>query len=362
MIEQSLRLSLCFALCLSLFACGPKGSASDPLPIAPKPGMTTGYPEGTPTKIPSESTPTPELVDPKTPTTETPSTKPITITPDSSIPTALAPAGGDTSVQISGLPPISAVDTLEIGTWNIENYPKSSLSKDMVSRVLNKLDIDIMAVQEISSTDSFRELLVEMPKFSGVIAGQNGGQRSQNVGLIYRTAEFKLVSSEDLFRGEGEAFPRPPLIVRLDPVKEGLNDIVAIVVHLKAFGDEDSAQRREQANIKLEAYASALLAKEPSLKVVLLGDFNQPLLSNAERQIFRPWYDRPEVFSIKTENLVAKKDYTFFGGQRFSVIDHIIVSNNFTMSEPSVPKLQTAISSFETHASDHLPVIAKIVP
>lgn len=362
MIEQSLRHSLCFALCLSLFACGPKGSAKDPLPLAPKPGTTTGYPEGTPTKLPSDTPTTPELVETGTTTPVTPTTPSITITPDTSIPTTLAPPGGDVNAQIAAFPAIGTADTIEIGTWNIENYPKTSESKNMVSKVLNRLDVDIMAVEEVSNTQAFTELLAEMPKFSGVIAGQNGGQKSQNVGLIFRTAEFKVVASEDLFRGEGEAFPRPPLMVRLDPVKEGQNDIVAIVVHLKAFGDEDSVQRREQANVKLEAYASALLAKEPSLQVILLGDFNQPLLTNAEREVFRPWYDRPETYSIKTESLVTKKDYTFFGGQRFSVIAHIITSNNFTMNEPMVPKLQTAISSFETHASDHLPVVATIAP
>ncbi len=361
-----LKSNLCLALltALTISACGPRGDAKDPLPLAPKPGTTVNdYPTGTPSRLGTEKE-VPKT--PETPTTTKPSTDTTTPgtgliqTPDTTIPTTLAPLGGDLDTQLKSLPAFGTDETLEIGAWNIENYPKAADSKTVVAKVLNKLDIDIMAVEEINNTAVFEDLLKEMPKFSGVIAGQNGGQKSQNVGVIFRTDEFKLVESKDLFRGQNEAFPRPPLMVRLKPNKDPNNDIVAIVVHLKAFGDEDSITRREEANVRLEEYTSQLLAKEPSLKIVVLGDFNQPLLTSSDRQVFRPWFDKPETYSVKTEALVKKNDYTFFGGQRFSVIDHIVSSNNFTMQDPVVPKIQTVISSFEERASDHLPVVAKI--
>jgi endonuclease/exonuclease/phosphatase family metal-dependent hydrolase len=363
MLKSSLRHSLCFALCSILFACGSHGGSSDPLPIAPRPsdGSASNYPTVIPEKQnPLVSTPASGSTSPTvtSPAPTIPSL--VDVTTNLDIPTKPAPAGGNFVAQIEGLKPIGSADSLEIGAWNIENFPKTSQSKSMVSKVLNKLDIDIMGVEEIASTEVFNDLLKEMPAFSGVIAGAKGGQRSQNVGLIYRSSEFKLVSSNELFLGQSDAFPRPPLAVRLDPAKEGRGDIVAIVVHLKAFGDEDSAQRRELANIALERYASDLLAREPKLQIILLGDFNQPLLSVPEREVFRPWFDRPESFSVKTDSNVKKKDYSFFGNSFFSFIDHIIVSNNFVMDEPVVPKLQTMISDFELHASDHLPVVAKI--
>lgn len=363
MIKIKLRHSLCFVMFSTLLACGPRGSASDPLPLSPTAGTGTGYPEGTPSRI-NEKDP---VTDPTltTPTT-TPITNPttgLTINPDTSIPTTLAPSGGDITAQIASLAAIGTEDGLEVGAWNIENYPKSDKSKALVSQVLNKLDVDVMGVEEINNSTVFHELLKEMPKFSGIIAGEKSGhQQSQNVGVIYRTADFNLVSSEDLFAKDSNSFPRPPLLVRLASTKAGRNELVVIVVHLKAFGDDDSAQRRQAANVKLQAYAAELKQKEPSLQIVILGDFNQPLLDVAEREVFRPWYDDADDFTVKTDALVAKKDYSFFGGQRFSFIDHIISSNNFTMNEPMVPKLQTVISDFEAHASDHLPVIAKIVP
>ncbi len=364
-----LKSNLCFALFTSLVisACGPRGDAKDPLPLSPKAGTTTdGYPTGTPSRLGTDketdtSNPNPQTPG-NTPSTD-PQTKPSTglvQTPDTTIPTQLAPLGGNLDAQIASLEAFGTKETLEIGAWNIENYPKAVDSKTVVSKVLNKLDIDIMAVEEINNTAVFEDLLKEMPKFSGVIAGQNGGQKSQNSGVIFRTEEFKLVETQDLFRNQNAAFPRPPLMVRLKPVKDPSSDIVAIVVHLKAFGDEDSVTRREEANVRLEEYTSQLLAKEPSLKIVVLGDFNQPLITSSDRQVFRPWYDKPETYTVKTEVLVKKSDYTFFGGQRFSVIDHIVTSNNFTMQDPVVPKLQTVISSFEDRASDHLPVVAKI--
>ncbi|RZA25285.1 MAG: hypothetical protein EOP10_07315 [Proteobacteria bacterium] len=367
MIISSLRHSLCFALCSMVFACGPTGSASDPLPLAPKSGEGFNYPTVTPeTKPPvavappvtdGSTSPTTDLTKPTTPANTTLPTNVIT---DTDIPRTSAPAGGNFLAQIEALTPIGTADSIEIGAWNIENYPKTAQSKNMVSKVLNKLDIDIMGVEEIASTEVFNDLLKEMPSFAGVIAGMNGGQKSQNVGVIYRSSEFKMVAAKELFTGQNDAFPRPPLAVRLDPIKEGRNDIMVIIVHLKAFGDEDSAQRRERANIALQGYAADLLANEPKLQIVLLGDFNQPLGTPLEREVFRPWFDRPETYSVKTDSNVKKNDYSFFGNAFFSFIDHIIASNNFVMEEPMVPKLQTKISDFELHASDHLPVIGII--
>ncbi|MES2744970.1 MAG: endonuclease/exonuclease/phosphatase family protein [Bdellovibrionota bacterium] len=359
MINSSLRHSLCFALCSMVFACGPRGSASDPLPLAPKSGVGFNYPTVTPeTKEPALPPVTDEA---STPTTDlTTTTSPTSDSADPNIPRISAAAGGDFLAQINELKPIGTADSIEIGAWNIENYPKTAQSKTMVSKVLNKLDVDIMGVEEIGNTLVFNELLKEMPSFAGVIAGASGGQNSQNVGVIYRTSEFKMVSAVDLFRGQNDAFPRPPLAVRLDPIKEGRSDIMVIVVHLKAFGDEDSAQRRGLANIALEKHSADLLAKEPNLQIVLLGDFNQPLINPQEREVFRPWFDQPQTYSVRTDSNVKKKDYSFFGKAFFSFIDHIIVSKNFVMEEPIVPKLQTTISDFELHASDHLPVIGII--
>lgn len=365
MLKLNIRHRLCFVLLsLTFLACGPKGSANDPLPLSPKPGTGTGYPEGTPTQT-TEST-NPDDQSPSTPPagTNTPSTGPgFSIIPDSSIPTKLAPRGGDITTQIATIAPIGSDEGIEIGAWNIENYPKTEKSKTMVAQVLNKLDVDIMGVEEINNKGVFEDLLKDMPKFSGVIAGEaSGQQQSQNVGVIFKTSDFKVVAQEDLFPKDNNAFPRPPLMVRLSATKPNRNDIVAIVVHLKAFGDDDSSQRRQEANVKLQAYASELKQRDPSVQIVILGDFNQPLINAADRDVFRPWFDDSSNFSVKTQDLVQKNDYSFFGGQRFSFIDHIVSSNNFTMNEVLVPKLQTVISDFELHASDHLPVIGKIIP
>lgn len=336
-----LRNGINLFLCVTLFACGSHTKSKDPLPIATPP--TTG------------GSLAPTVLAPITPTNPTAPSQPTVVTvPTTNEPTIL-PTG-----PIATLASMGTADGFEIGTWNIENYPKSTGSKAMVSSILNQLDVDVMAVEEISSEGAFKELVAEMPKFSGVLAGEgNGKDEAQNVGFIYRKADFTLVKSEALFETSTFAFPRPPLMIRLKPVKAGRAEIVAIAVHLKAFGDDKSQQRREIANGDLQNYVAELKAKEPALQIVILGDFNQPLIQESERKVFSPWFERAGSYTVRTDALVQRGDYSYFSGQ-YSLIDHIITTNDFLLAEPVIVKLQNVIPGYEANASDHLPVITRL--
>lgn len=325
-MKTILQNSLSVCLCLSLFACGSHTKGKDPLPL---------------------TKPTTTMIGPTVIVPATPSTPVTPITP---VETAAL-----TEVPVMGTP-----ETFEIGTWNIEDYPKAAGSRALVSQILNKLDVDVMAVEEISSLAEFNALVAEMPQFTGILAPESGSQLDErNVGFIYRSSDFTLVKSEALFEKEGFAFPRPPLMIRLHPLAAGRADVVAIAVHLKAFGDDKSQQRREIANTELEAYVSGLKAQEPNLQIVVLGDFNQPLIEAAERKVFNPWFDKASSYTVRTDALVKKGDYSYFAG-RFSLIDHMITTNDFLLTEPVIVKLQTVVPNYATQASDHLPVIARL--
>ena len=54
--------------------------------------------------------------------------------------------------------------TLEVATWNIENFPKYGQNTiDYVSQIIRKLDIDIIAFQEITDTVLFKQMLNNLP-------------------------------------------------------------------------------------------------------------------------------------------------------------------------------------------------------
>ena len=57
--------------------------------------------------------------------------------------------------------------TLDIITWNIENFPKSNLTIEYLSQLIVELDADIVALQEIGSQSYFNNLV-------NLLTGWNG--------------------------------------------------------------------------------------------------------------------------------------------------------------------------------------------
>ena len=57
--------------------------------------------------------------------------------------------------------------TLDIITWNIENFPKQDGSTvDYLAELIPLLDIDIIALQEIKSATDFQNLINEIAKLN----------------------------------------------------------------------------------------------------------------------------------------------------------------------------------------------------
>ena len=52
-----------------------------------------------------------------------------------------------------------AEETLDILTWNIENFPKSNITIEYLAQLIIELDADIVALQEIGNQSSFNNLV-----------------------------------------------------------------------------------------------------------------------------------------------------------------------------------------------------------
>ena len=58
--------------------------------------------------------------------------------------------------------------TFEIMTWNIEWFPKNGLTTvDYVSQIIQSLEIDVLAIQEVSDTVLFTQMLDEITGYEG---------------------------------------------------------------------------------------------------------------------------------------------------------------------------------------------------
>lgn len=345
MIHQLPLRRISLSICLSfLTACGAKESSNSPLPTT-----SVEPPANASTVIISthkETETKPGLAVSESRPSEGDGTRPA--------------SAQDVSDNLTTVPRFGSPQTFEIATWNIENYPKSGQTKENVSSLLKQLDLDLIAVEEISDEAALRELTATLPGFDCLLSPDKGNpDMPQNVGFIYRKANMEVVESQPLFVKENFAFPRAPLMVRFK-MKDDSSDVVAIAVHLKAFGDDKSQTRREIANRQLEEFVSEYRKTNDKARIVVMGDFNERVDAEDSRDVFNPWLLKSESYQMLTEGPALRGDYSFISSNRRSLIDHIIASNNFHLEEPQIPKLQTVVPRYESNVSDHLPVMTRL--
>ena len=306
---------------------------------------------------------------------------------------ALAACGGDGETPpptpdagptLDPVPARGQAATLDVGSWNIEwfgdlaNGPKSeSQQQENVRAVLAGVGLDLWGVEEVVDTVKFQRTVNLVPGYATVLVSDpNVTGRSlystgeQKVGLVYRTDEVQLVSAAvilgDLGSTGGPFAGRPPLEVKLrvSPGGAPAQDLVVIVVHMKAFDDETSYSRRAAASAALKDY---LDANHATTKVAVIGDFNDDVDTSITAGKASPY-----------ANFVQDSaDYTFVTGvlsaaggasttSHPEVIDHHLTTNELaaTLVPGSVEilKLEGSIADYANSTSDHYPVISRYTP
>lgn len=163
---------------------------------------------------------------------------------------------------------------LRIVSWNLENFGSDEAQHDLVRlrEVVDELDPDVLALQEIHDVDRLAELL---PEFE-LMASQGGGRGHQRLVIAWRPDRVERVigpiEHPELALG-GRV--RPGLSAYLRG-REG-PDLWLLVVHLKAMADGIELRReqwRSLAAIAEAARVHELAASPPDPDLVILGDFN----------------------------------------------------------------------------------------
>ena len=70
-------------------------------------------------------------------------------------------------------PIIGSDNSLDILTWNIETFPKHNETISYLTDIINDIDVDIIALQEITNQNDFDELI-------SMLNGDWSGYRSAN--------------------------------------------------------------------------------------------------------------------------------------------------------------------------------------
>ncbi len=258
----------------------------------------------------------------------------------------------------TGRPPVPE-GAFTIGTWNIEQLPKSIYTIDHVVDVVREEEIDLLGVQEIVDPDDFAAL-AEAAGFEDVITF---GSTTLRVGFMYRPERVEVSEVERLFLDDWWAFPRAVLKARVVDLESGF-DFYFLVVHLKAQIDDESRMRRALAIAALDEWLTSALASGDERDYVVVGDYNDELTDPPEQNVYGPILDAPERYRFLTLPVEEAGGHSYLP---FDVmLDHILVTadvlDEYGSGSTEVLPLERRIMYYEARVSDHRPVIARFVP
>jgi hypothetical protein len=264
------------------------------------------------------------------------------------------------SVRID-IPSFGTDNSLDIVSWNVENFPKlSEQTVEDVTSIVKELDADIYGMVEISDTTSFRMLINNLDGYNGIYStDQYGAGNYQKTAVLFKKNIVSISNKEMLFTDDYD-FPRPPLKVYVTAQKGAqLFDFTFIVLHLKAYADPESEARRRSACQKLKNYIDGKLGSSPDKDYIVVGDWNDELTDPPPDNVFQVFLDDTADYRFLTLDLPSG-DYTYIGGSFRSNIDQILITANaeseYDSGTTSVIKIDQYFNAYVNEVSDHRPV------
>lgn len=280
------------------------------------------------------------------------------------------------------VPAQGTASTLDLATWNVEwfgdaaNGPTNdALQQSNVRDVIAGADADIWALEEVVSKSAFDTLVARLPGYAGVLANDpsvvNGPQyysdfsnTEQKVALVYKTSAATVRSAQIILTANDYDFAgRPPMEVKLTVnVNGATEDLVVIVLHMKAGADDASWQRRQNAGAALKSYLDTTY---PTQKVIVLGDWNDDVDTSILAGSPTPYANlvadsaryRYPTKVLSDSGLTSEVNYAG------SLIDQHLVTNDFladyVAASAKVFRADQYVSSYGTTTSDHYPVLTR---
>ncbi|GAB5527212.1 MAG: hypothetical protein Roseis2KO_50840 [Roseivirga sp.] len=250
-------------------------------------------------------------------------------------------------------------ETLEIVTWNIENFPQSTSTAASVLQIIADTNPDVIALQEITSQTAFAALLAELTGWSGVLEQFNGSNLM--LGYLFKDSEVTVTQAAmNLYAEETDdndfAFTsfRRPLFTTIEHTS-GL-EVSLINVHLKCCnGSED---RRRKASELLKTYIDTNLADD---RVMILGDYNDEII-DAQDNVFQNFIDDAANYRFATMDIAAGSNANWSYPSWPSMIDNILITDELfeDVVDTQVMKLDDCSNTYLNAVSDHRPVIINL--
>jgi exonuclease III len=263
--------------------------------------------------------------------------------------------------------------TLELVSWNIEHFPKNGdITVNYVQQIIENIDADIYAFQEIDDTVSFKFMLADLPQYHYYF------MTSYYAGLAF-IYKHEVIQINDLYEiytsyPYWNPFPRAPKI--MDFSFNNKNFFV-INNHFKCCGDgylesdnsDDEEARRYLASNLSKSYIDTYL---PDKSVFLLGDLNDRITDPNPNNVFINFLNDSENYLFADTDIATGSSTNWSYPSWPSHLDHILITNELfdetqnSSYEIKTLKIEQYLSNgwneYEANVSDHRPVGIKILP
>lgn len=272
------------------------------------------------------------------------------------------------------VPPRGQASTLDVGSWNIEwlgetgqGPTNEALQVQNARDVLAGTDLDIWGVAEVVSKASFDQIKNGMAGFDGFLANDarvtDGAdyydEAEQKVGILFRSSVATLKSASVVLTAQAASFAgRPPLEARLTVSLGGVTrEVSVLVLHMKAFDDAASWEKRKAASDALKTYLDTSHATDD---VIVVGDFNDTVKGSIVSGKDSPY-----------QNFVTDTDYRFASDAltagttvgRTTAIDHHLLTNElfgrYVVGSVEAYRVDMFITDYANTTSDHYPVVSR---
>lgn len=269
---------------------------------------------------------------------------------------------------------MNSSDRLDVATWNLEWFGSASNGPTDNDRqlqyatdLINTLDLDIVALQEISDVAYWNRLLFNCSNYTGVLSTWS---QTQKTAIMFKKSEFEFLYQKHILANYDYDFGsgRLPLEVGLIPKHANwpAGDTLRIwVLHMKANTGSSSQKvlaynRRYNAGVALKMYIDNLGRTNKGL---VLGDWNddfdQSILSGYATP-YQNWM-KDTQYAVTSYPLSLARDRSTVGYS--DMIDHIACSpgmkSHWVSDSSAVLYADKWVGNYENVLSDHYPVYSR---
>ena len=242
--------------------------------------------------------------------------------------------------------------TFDIVTWNIEQFPKDNLTVSYLAELINSMNVDIIAMQEIWGDGA----LVSFENLKTKLDGWDGYRKSSGLAYLYKT-ELTINSLTEI--NELNEIIRKTYLLSL--TWSGQN-IYVINNHFKAFSGAENEAERKIASEKIENYINEYLE---DLNVIVLGDLNDELNDEESVNVFQNFIIDSTNYKFVDMDIAYSSSSNWSYPSWPSHLDHILITNElFDEFENEGSSVQTirleeyfdnGWTEYENYISDHRP-------